>query len=97
MNRILRLIKQAALDAVRQSYPLELIFAKVVQQEDIPNNKELLIQTEQKKPLKRAFFIENGLLDGLRKNDRLVVLQMQGGQRFYILQVFSGEEEGNDT
>ena len=93
MNYILRLIKQAAVDAVRQSYPLELIFAKVIQKEDRLQNKELLIQTEQKKPLRRSFFIENGLLDGLEKDDRLVVLQMQGGQRFYILQVLPGEGE----
>ena len=95
MNRFLMLIKQAALEAVRQSYPLEMIFARVVQEEDIPQDKELLIQTEQKKPLKRAFFIENGKLDGLEKDDRLVLLQMQGGQRFYILQVLpkKGEQE----
>ena len=78
---------------MRQSYPLELIFAKVVQEEKKEENKELLIQTEQKKPLKRAFFIENGLLDGLEEGNRLVVLQMQGGQRFYILQILPGEGE----
>ncbi|GEM_PF-790784 len=93
MNRLLKIIKQAAVDAVRQSYPLELIFAKVVQEEKKEENKELLIQTEQKKPLKRAFFIENGLLDGLEEGNRLVVLQMQGGQRFYILQILPGEGE----
>ena len=86
MNFI-EIIKRAALDAVKQSYPLELIFAK----EDIPNNKELLIQVEQKKPLKRAFFIENGKLDGLEEGDRLVILQVQGGQRFYILEVLEND------
>ena len=91
MNRFLMLIKKAALDAVRQSYPLELIFARVIQKEDQQQNKELLIQAEQKKPLKRAFFIENGMLDGLEEGDRLAVLQMQGGQRFYILQILPGE------
>ncbi|MBR6400125.1 MAG: hypothetical protein IKS17_02725 [Firmicutes bacterium] len=90
MNFI-EIIKRAALDAVKQSYPLELIFAKVIQEEDIPNNKELLIQVEQKKPLKRAFFIENGKLDGLEEGDRLVILQVQGGQRFYILEVLEND------
>jgi hypothetical protein len=90
MNFI-EIIKRTALDAVKQSYPLELIFAKVIQEEDIPNNKELLIQVEQKKPLKRAFFIENGKLDGLEEGDRLVILQVQGGQRFYILEVLEND------
>ena len=90
MNFI-EIIKRTALDAVKQSYPLELIFAKVIQEEDIPNNKELLIQVEQKKTLKRAFFIENGKLDGLEEGDRLVILQVQGGQRFYILEVLEND------
>lgn len=93
MKGILDIIKRAAVDAVRQTYPLELLFAKVVQEEDIPHNKELLIQTEQKRPVTRAFFIENSRIDNLEKGDRLVLLQMQGGQRFYILEVMKGDGE----
>ena len=91
MNDILSLIKRAAVEAVRQSYPLEMMFAKVVRDESEEGG--LLIQTEQKKPVTRAFFIENNKLDGLEKGDRLVLLQMQGGQRFYILEVMKGESE----
>ena len=52
-----------------------------------------MIQTEQKRPVTRAFFIENSRLDNLEKGDRLVLLQMQGGQRFYILEVMKGDGE----
>ena len=91
MNDILSLIKRAAVEAVRQSYPLEMMFAKVGRDESEKGG--LLIQTEQKKPVTRAFFIENEKLDGLEKGDRLVLLQMQGGQRFYILEVMKGESK----
>lgn len=81
---LIEIIKRTAVDAVRQTYPLELLFATVTQDED---GGGLLIKTEQKQPLSRAFFIENGKLDGLKKGDRLSVLRLQGGQRFYVLEV----------
>ena len=92
MKEILDIIKKAAVEAVEQACPLELIFAKVIQEEDIPHNKPLLIQTEQKKPLTRPFFIQTPALDGLEEGNRLVLLQMQGGQRFYILEVLEGDD-----
>ncbi len=92
MTGILEIIKAAAVNAVRESKPLELVFGLVVQEEDREKDIPLLIQTEQKKPLTRAFFIENGRLDGLREKERLVLLQIQGGQKFYILDILPPKE-----
>lgn len=93
MNKLITLIKQAALEAVMQTKPAELIFAKVVQEEDIPNNIPLLIQVEQKQPMTRSFFVENKYLNILKKDNRLVLLQIQGGQKFYIVEVLEDDTD----
>ena len=93
MSDILSLIKKAAVEAVRQTKPMELVFGSVTQEEDIENDIPLIIQVEQKKPLTRAFFVENRLLDGLELGDKLVLLQVQGGQKFYILEVLDNDTD----
>ena len=93
MSDILSLIKKAAVEAVRQTKPMELVFAKVTQEEDLENDIPLIIQAEQKKPLTRGFFVENRLLDGLELGDKLVLLQVQGGQKYYILEVLDNDAD----
>ncbi len=93
MSDILSLIKKAAVEAVRQTKPMELVFGSVAQEEDIENDIPLIIQVEQKKPLTRAFFVENRLLDGLELGDKLVLLQVQGGQKYYILEVLDNDTD----
>jgi hypothetical protein len=72
---------------------MELVFAKVTQEEDLENDIPLIIQAEQKKPLTRGFFVENRLLDGLELGDKLVLLQVQGGQKYYILEVLDNDTD----
>ena len=93
MSDILSLIKKAAVEAVRQTKPMELVFATVTQEEDLENDIPLIIQAEQKKPLTRGFFVKNRLLDGLELGDKLVLLQVQGGQKFYILEVLDNDTD----
>lgn len=92
MNKFLELIKRTALEVIQQSHPMELLFAVVTQEEDIPKEIPLIITVEQKKPLTRNFFVESRNLNGLKKGEKLILLQVQGGQQFYILEVL-----GRDT
>ena len=54
MSDILQAVKKAAVDAVNAQKPMELCFGTVIQEEDIPENKPLLIKVEQKKPMTKA-------------------------------------------
>lgn len=91
LKQLLQLIKQASVEAVAQTKPMELIFGRVIQEETV--DKPLLIQIEQKKPMTKAFFIANKYLNNLKLNDRLVLLMVQRGQMYYILEVL---ENGAD-
>ena len=92
MNKLLELIRRTALEVIRQSYPVELIFGVVTQEEDIPEEIPLIITIGQKKPLTKNFFVKNRYLNGLKKGEKLVLLQVQGGQEYYILEVLGRDD-----
>lgn len=93
MSDILQAVKKAAVDAVNAQKPMELCFGTVVQEEDIPENKPLLIKVEQKKPMTKAFFIDGKNLKGLKENQKLILLRVQGGQEYYILEVIENDSD----
>lgn len=93
MSDILQIVKKAAIDAVNAQKPMELCFGTVVQEEDIPEGKPLLIKVEQKKPLTKAFFIDSRNLRGLTEGQKLILLRVQGGQEYYILEVMENDTE----
>lgn len=87
ISKLTQLIKTLALQAVKQTKPLELIYGTVTQEEDEEKGTELLIKIQQKQELTKDFFIKNSKLDGLEVDNKLILLQVQGGQMFYILEV----------
>lgn len=95
---LLRLIKKAALDAVKASYPTEILFGNVISvtplkinvEQKLTLTKAQLVLTRNvtdydiKMSLndeKRTYTIHNSLSSG----DKVVLLQMQGGQKFIVL------------
>lgn len=90
INKFLTLIKQAALDAVKQTKPIEIVYGNVIQEEDEEADTELIVRIQQKQELTKDFFIESSKLSGLEVGDKLILLQAQGGQMFYILEVIRG-------
>lgn len=86
-KRFLEIIKTAAVEAVEQRYPVEFMLGVVIQEEDKEKDIPLLIELQQKLKLKRSFFIENSLLDGLKEGDKLAILRIQGGQKYYVMEV----------
>lgn len=90
-GKLLEAVKRAAIDAVKSTNPVEVIYGTVTEASE-HRGGELKVRLQQKQEIGRRFFIESRLLDGRRVGDRLLILKIQGGQKFYVLEVL-----GNDT
>ena len=76
---LLALIKQAAVDAVEQRKPVEIVFGTVV------SLSPLQIRLSQKIVLQGEQIIRiDGLAQELTVGSRMALLRMQGGQRYLI-------------
>lgn len=95
---LLRLIKKISLDAVKASYPTEVLFGNVISvsplkialEQKLILTKAQLVMTKNVTDHdmlisinneKRTYTIHTGLSIG----DKVVLLQMQGGQKFVVL------------
>jgi hypothetical protein len=75
------LIKKTAISAVESRNPVNLLFGTVV------NPNPIEIQIHQKLTLTKEFLIvtETAFQKGLIEGDRIVLLRMQGGHQFLVL------------
>jgi hypothetical protein len=80
MNDIAKLIKRAALEAIKESDPMALMVGTVLSTSPLQVNIEqrLTLSTAQ---LMMADYIHNKLVLG----DQVILLKMQGGQKYLIL------------
>ncbi|MFD0959798.1 DUF2577 domain-containing protein [Paenibacillus chungangensis] len=81
MSTILNLIKQAGLGAVEAGNPVQLLFGEVV------SAAPFRVQVDQRFTLPPEFLImpESLSLRGLQQGDKLILLRMQGGQRYLLV------------
>lgn len=80
MANLVSLIKQASIEAVNATNPVKLVFGTVWDTEN------LLINIEQKLNLtKEHLILTNTLHNTFTVGDKVLLLQMQGGQKYVIL------------
>lgn len=81
MKQLIEVIKRVALNAVETTKPVEVCFGTV--QSEHP----LRIRLSQKQILeKESFWILDGVTESsFEAGDRLLLLRVQGGQRYYII------------
>lgn len=92
MADLAQVIKKAAVDAVKASYPVEVVYGSVVTAEP------LTVKIGQQLTVEKNFL---NLSDGIRisiasgkitPEDRIILIKHQGGQRFTAIDVFHDEE-----
>lgn len=94
MPNIIELIKKAAMDAVKASGPVAVLTGDVI------SASPLKIKIEQRLTLEKEHLILSSLVRdieietdttpiklklGLKQGEKVILLQMQGGQRFLVL------------
>lgn len=80
MANLVSLIKQASIEAVNTTSPVKLVFGTVL---DADN---LLINIEQKLTLtKEHLILTNTSNNTLATGDKVILVQMQGGQKYVVL------------
>jgi hypothetical protein len=72
-------MKIAAVAAVGASKPTAVLFGKVT------GTGPLLIQCEQKLSIDQDFIIPTSILETLTTGDQVILLQVQGGQDYIVL------------
>lgn len=83
---LVKLIKSVAMDAVRASKPVELIYGTVIK--DYENDGELVIHLSEKLDLSENFFTFGSIRPkNLKRGNRLVIIRMQGGQSYYVADI----------
>lgn len=91
MSDFVQLVKQCAVEAVNAQKPLELVLGRVTQQEDIQEEIPLQITLQQKAVIERDFLFDTSSTYGLKKDEILILLRQQGGQRYLLLDKLRGE------
>lgn len=78
---MLDIIKQAGAGAVEAGSPVHLLFGEVV------SANPLSVRVDQRFTLPWEFLIlpESLLLRGVEQGDKVILLRMQGGQRYLVL------------
>lgn len=85
MNELVSMIKQIAQSVFEQSKPVEVCYGLVVQEED--KNTELKIRLQQKQVLSKNYFVNQQKLNEVETGQKVILLRVQGGQQYYILEV----------
>lgn len=74
-----QVIKQVAMAAVEASYPVAVMSGSIV------NTNPLEVRVEQRFSLSADFLIVPESLKDLKQGDKLILLRVQGGQQFVLL------------
>ena len=80
-NSLLGTIKQAALEAVENTKPVALMPGTVLEAEPL----RVLVEQRLELPSEFLIMTESLRLRGMAKGDSVLLLRMQGGQKFVIL------------
>ena len=78
-NALLDVVKQTSVNANKSQKPVSVYFGKVT------NTSPLKILVEQKITLSEAQLVRTKAVESLTQNDGVVLLSMQGGQRFVVI------------
>lgn len=78
-DELLKIIKQAAMDAVKQSEPMELTFGTVLK------TNPLTIKLDQKLTLPKEFFVVTKEVKNTLTEGKVVLLKANGGQKYLVL------------
>lgn len=81
MSELIRIIKQAAVEAVEEAKPVGIIFGSVL------NSKPLKLRINPKLVLDKDFLLvpEHLRNTAFEKGDNVILLRAQGGQAYVIL------------
>lgn len=79
MPRLLNLMKEAGTEAVQSGSPCAVMFGKVI------DSKPLKIKVEQRLILGVKQLIKTENSKKIKKDDSVLLLRMQGGQKFIVL------------
>ncbi|MCI9127238.1 MAG: DUF2577 domain-containing protein [Eubacterium sp.] len=79
MPRLLNLMKEAGTEAVQSGSPCAVMFGKVI------DSKPLKIKVEQRLILGEKQLIKTENSKKIKKDDSVLLLRMQGGQKFIVL------------
>lgn len=85
---LLNTIKQAAIEAVDAKKPVQICFGKVI------NISPLQILIDQKIILDSSFLVLTKnvtYFNKLEKGEEVILLRMQGGQKYIVLDMIGGE------
>lgn len=85
-KNLLQLIKQAAVEAVEASKPAAILFGKV------SDSAPLSIFVDQKLTLSAEFLVITDKVKSLTVGDKVILLRMQGGQKYIVLDKVVGNE-----
>lgn len=80
---LLRLIKRTALEAVENSKPVNVTYGEVM------STTPLEIRLNQKLLLSSEHLVETQRLQGLSAGNKVVLLRLQGGQHYMVLDVMT--------
>lgn len=76
---LLEVIKKAAMDAVNASKPADGVEAEIISLEP------LLIKIDQKLTIGKEFLTVTNELEGKLKKGKVMLLRLQGGQKYVVL------------
>lgn len=95
MSDLAEAVKRCAVEAVNAQKPVELVFGRVIMQEDIERGIPLQIALQQKAVIERDFLFDTNSARGLKKGEILLLLRQQGGQRYLVLDKLREGEEND--
>lgn len=89
MPDLLSVIKQAAMEAVEESKPVEVCTGKVIKLDP------LTVSINPKLPVDEDFLLipERLIKEGFKNNDDLILLRQRGGQQYLVLDKVGGVED----
>lgn len=79
MDDLLKVIKEAAMEAVQQAEPMEVMHGTITQLEP------LTIKVDQKMTLTKQFLMVTKEIEAGLTLGRVILIKLQGGQKYLIL------------
>lgn len=80
MANLVSLIKQASIEAINNMDPVKIVFGNVV------STEKLRINIEQKLTIEKEHLVlTSGIYNNLKIGDNVLLIRMQGGQKYVIL------------